>query len=84
MMIYTTLDINQDGFISMDEFGNSSSFLESKLNVAFFEFFFEPPSDIDAYLIQNALLQSNSCRLRGLWKPHKSRHSISVSKFRCK
>ena len=49
MMIYTTLDINQDGFISMDEFGNSSSFLESKLNVAFFEFFFEPPSDIDAY-----------------------------------
>ena len=38
MMIYTTLDINQDGFISMDEFGNSSSFLERKLYITFFEF----------------------------------------------
>ena len=38
MMIYTTLDINQDGFISMHEFGNSSYFLERKLNVYSFNF----------------------------------------------
>ena len=38
MMIYTTLDIDQDGFISMDEFGNSTSFLERKLYVTFFDF----------------------------------------------
>ena len=81
MMIYTTLDINKDGFISMDEFGNSSSFLERKFYVISFEFFFEPPTDIDVYLIQNASLQSNSFRFRRLWKPHKSRHNISVSKF---
>ena len=83
MMIYTTLDIDQDGFISMDEFGNSSSLLERKFYVIFFEFFFEPTSDIDAYLIQIGSLQSNSFRLRRLWKPHKSRHNISVSKFGC-
>ena len=83
MMIYTTLDIDQDGFISMDEFGNSSSFLERKLYVTIFEFFFEPTRDIDAYLIQNASIQSNSFRFRRLRKPHKSIHNISVSKFRC-
>ena len=38
MVIYATLDTNQDGFISMDEFGNSTSFLERKLYVTFFDF----------------------------------------------
>ena len=29
-MIYTTLDKNRDGFINIDEFGNSSMYLKRK------------------------------------------------------